>query len=229
MPTDELITIRPFEPGDEQVCKWLFVKGIEYVRWPTFKQVLKSYTALAVDTLVLLILLIWPNLLMFILPFVCLLLLALWLLIKREVYEYCQHSIDSDLANIQQFYMNTKDRRSHYWVAILNNSSRTIDGLRSGDIVGMIALEYKDNDNGELRRMSVHPQLRRLRVGMKLIGVLLDWAKAKGYKRIYLQTTIMQKPAIAMYRNAGFKYCQNGSRYDWKSNIAFFMFEKTIE
>ncbi|CAF1300935.1 unnamed protein product [Didymodactylos carnosus] len=227
--TNEPITIRPFEPDDERVCKWLFVKGMEFIPWATVTEMLKSYIALTVYILVLSILFIWPKFLIYILALFYLLLLVLWLLVKRSIDQFCQHSLDSDLADIQQFYINTKDCRSHYWVAILNNSSGTTDGLRLGDIVGMIALEYKDNDIGELRRMSIHPQLRTMSVGRKLLDALLVWAKAKGYKRIYLETTMAQKRTIALYKKAGFKYCKNRSHYDWKSNLSLLIYEKTIE
>ncbi len=57
---------------------------------------------------------------------------------------------------------------------------------------------------GELKRMYVRPQFRRLGFGRLLLDHLTDYAYAQGFGLLRLETGILQTEAIGLYERAGF-------------------------
>lgn len=76
---------------------------------------------------------------------------------------------------------------------------------REGVAVGCGALRRLDGHRGELRRMFVTQQARREGVGRALLARLEADALALGYRRLVLETGQRQKPAMALYRSAGWR------------------------
>lgn len=74
-----------------------------------------------------------------------------------------------------------------------------------GDPVGCGALRSIDALKGELRRMFVTREARRGGVARALLERLEAEAHALGYRRLVLETGVRQKPAIALYRSAGWR------------------------
>lgn len=76
---------------------------------------------------------------------------------------------------------------------------------RNGVAVGCGALRCIDALTGELRRMFVTIEARRGGVARALLERLEAEALALGYRRLLLETGAHQKPAIALYRGAGWR------------------------
>jgi putative acetyltransferase len=76
---------------------------------------------------------------------------------------------------------------------------------REGVAVGCGALRRLDNHKGELRRLFVTQHARREGVGRSLLARLEADALALGYRRLMLETGQRQKPAMALYRAAGWR------------------------
>jgi GNAT superfamily N-acetyltransferase len=57
----------------------------------------------------------------------------------------------------------------------------------------------------ELKRMYVRPDFRRLGIGRKVVEMLIDDARQIGYKRIYLDTAVVQNAAQGLYLTCGFQ------------------------
>jgi GNAT superfamily N-acetyltransferase len=74
-----------------------------------------------------------------------------------------------------------------------------------GRPVGCGALRCIDALTGELRRMFVTRDARRVGVARTLLERLEAEARALGYRRLVLETGVRQKPAIALYRSAGWR------------------------
>jgi putative acetyltransferase len=74
-----------------------------------------------------------------------------------------------------------------------------------GAIVGTGALRPVDATTGEIVRMSVAREARRQGVGRRILGALLDEARARGMTRAILETTATWEGARAFYRSAGFE------------------------
>ncbi len=76
---------------------------------------------------------------------------------------------------------------------------------RNGVAVGCGALRRLDAQRGEVRRMFVTQGARREGIGRTLLARLEAEALALGYRRLVLETSPRQKPAIALYRAAGWR------------------------
>jgi putative acetyltransferase len=76
---------------------------------------------------------------------------------------------------------------------------------RDGVAVGCGALRRIDPTTGEIRRMFVTHSARREGVARALLARLEADALALGYRRLVLETGVKQKPAMALYRAAGWR------------------------
>jgi len=73
-----------------------------------------------------------------------------------------------------------------------------------GRVIGCVALQYVDEDTGELRRMSVDANCRGQGIGRLLVEHLLKFGKNCGYKQICLWTR-RDMEATKFYEKNGFK------------------------
>ena len=98
-----------------------------------------------------------------------------------------------DLLDIPGFY---QQGNGQFWVAL--------DG---GVVVGTIALLDIGNGEGALRKMFVAPGHRGGAHGtaQRLLDTLLDWARARGMRQLYLGTTAKFLAAHRFYGKHGFR------------------------
>lgn len=73
-----------------------------------------------------------------------------------------------------------------------------------GEIVGTGALITEDEQEGRLVRMSVATAYRRQGIGQAVVAALVERAKARGFKRLVLETNQGWEDAIGLYRHCGF-------------------------
>jgi N-acetylglutamate synthase-like GNAT family acetyltransferase len=97
-----------------------------------------------------------------------------------------------DLRNIPNYYQKN---RGNFWVALHNE-----------DVVGTISLLDIGNGQSALRKMFVLQHYRGPETGTarNLLKTLLDWAKSKRLREIYLGTTPQFKAAHRFYEKNGF-------------------------
>ena len=97
-----------------------------------------------------------------------------------------------DLHDIGGFY---QVRGGNFWVAV-------------GDarVVGTIALLDIGNDQGALRKMFVHRDFRGAQAGTakRLLDTLLDWARVREIREVFLGTTAKFIAAHRFYEKNGF-------------------------
>ncbi|KAF9125735.1 hypothetical protein BGW39_007185 [Mortierella sp. 14UC] len=114
----------------------------------------------------------------------------------------------------------TKKNRSQFWVACLESHPNLVLGCISLDDIaahsesllskhlkqgGTLESFTQPSDlDAELRRLSVHPNYRRLGIAKLLIQTLQESAKKQGFKRVILSTTIHQSEALVGYIRFGF-------------------------
>ena len=78
-----------------------------------------------------------------------------------------------------------------------------LDGTVMGG-AGIAPLDGAEPDICELKKMYFLPALRGRGAGQALIEHCLDAARARGYRRCYIETTTVMHAAQALYRRNGF-------------------------
>ena len=99
---------------------------------------------------------------------------------------------DADLNDIDRSYID----RGGVFRVLVN---------QAGSVVGCGGLYPLPNGEAEIRKMYFLASARGQGFGRRLLGELLAEAKARGYRRVVLETASALKEAIALYRSAGFK------------------------
>lgn len=108
-------------------------------------------------------------------------------------------------AELTERYPNPEDR--HFGLTqeqVSGSNGVFVVATLDGEPVGCGALRRLDGATGELKRMFVAPEARRLGVGRGLLGELERHARALGLSRLVLETGVEQHEALAMYERAGF-------------------------
>ena len=103
-----------------------------------------------------------------------------------------------DEATDHLFEVFAAEPRSFYQVAVLNG--RIVGGA------GIYPTEGLPHDTCELVKMYLYPEVRGLGLGKKLINNCLDFAAAKNYHYVYLETMPELKQALKTYARFGFEY-----------------------
>ena len=80
---------------------------------------------------------------------------------------------------------------------------------RDGSLLGVGAIRRLDDTHAELKAMHTRAEARGLGVGQAMLAHLLSVARARGYRRVSLETGTMEAfgPARALYLKAGFRPC----------------------
>ena len=112
--------------------------------------------------------------------------------LEEEARRYIARSLQADLADISANYLDPP--RSHFWVALLD-----------GRVVGTVGVQEIDEEEAELRRMSVDGGTRRRGIGARLLATVEDFCREMGYSRVGLSTVVHLAAAMNMYRRYGYR------------------------
>ena len=109
---------------------------------------------------------------------------------------YVKETLESgDLSSYSALCSVFRKPKCEFWVLYDEDTS---------SVVGAVAVEHKDSDTAELRRMCVAHDHRRQGLGSILVQQCLQFAREQGYKRVFLTTPTINTGAIAMYEKNGF-------------------------
>ncbi|MFL9838723.1 GNAT family N-acetyltransferase [Flavobacterium sp. ST-75] len=89
---------------------------------------------------------------------------------------------------------------------ILDKGGYIIMALYNNEAVGTCALIKMDDEkyDFELAKMAVSPNIQGKGIGKKLMQAVVDKAKSKGAKWLYLESNTILTPAITLYEKTGF-------------------------
>jgi putative acetyltransferase len=92
-----------------------------------------------------------------------------------------------------------------------------------GNLIGCGALKELDAAHAEIKSMRTSSSYRGKGVATMLLQHMLSEAKARGYRRLSLETGSMSffEPARKLYAKFGFKYCMPFSTYKEDPNSVF--------
>jgi putative acetyltransferase len=98
---------------------------------------------------------------------------------------------------------------------LLHPSITFLTARRDGVLVAMGALRELDASHGELKSMHTVATVRRQGIATAMLTALLDVARARGYRRVSLETGSMEAfaPAVALYVAFGFEPCAPFAAY----------------
>jgi len=84
-----------------------------------------------------------------------------------------------------------------------------------GKLLGVGALAALDETHGEVKSMHTAQEVRGRGIGRALLDHLVETARARGYRRVSLETGSMAAfaPARALYAAAGFEICDPFGSY----------------
>jgi len=90
-------------------------------------------------------------------------------------------------------------------------------------LLGCGALKELIPDHGEVKSMRTPQALRRRGAGRAMLKHILEQARARGYRRLSLETGSMEAflPAITLYRSFGFEECEPFADYVLDPNSLF--------
>lgn len=99
-----------------------------------------------------------------------------------------------DIDDIETAYMRKPG--NHFWVA------ETSDGR----VVGMIGVQHHDEGAAEIRRLRVLNEMRRRRIGSRLVETALKFCNDNQYLKITLDTFVERDAAIKLFEKFRFRH-----------------------
>ena len=138
----------------------------------------------------------------------------------RNAFEvYIEHALRVEIDRIAAYY---SERDGGFWVAV-----------KGDKVLGTFGLERASDDAMELRRMYVDPSARRQGIARRMLQWAEDECRRRNASRLELSTAEIQRAALALYRNAGYRLVREEtvvglSNKTVGSGIVRYYLEKTL-
>lgn len=103
---------------------------------------------------------------------------------------------DPELDHLSDYYNSKPDRRA-YFIA-LDEKEQLIGGVGIAEFDGIA-------DCAELQKLYLNDSAKGKGYSKELMRVAEDWARAAGYKKLYLETHTNLSVALKLYEKTGFQ------------------------
>jgi N-acetylglutamate synthase-like GNAT family acetyltransferase len=124
------------------------------------------------------------------------------------------HTFDSCVAiPLAQFALR-QSPQERIWIA-----------EKEGRIVGCVAIVKISENIAQLRWLLLHPEVRGLGLGRKLVQDALHFCREAGYSTVFLWTVSMLPAAVGLYRSVGFRETENVTHEIWGSLVTEVRYE----
>jgi putative acetyltransferase len=117
---------------------------------------------------------------------------------------------DADLDDIEGTYLKT------------GGTFEVIED-EEGRLLGTVGLFRADDETCELRKMYFAPELRGRGMGLYILERTIEAARARGFKRMTLETSSVLEKAIRLYTRFGFKPYDRIKHRSIRSDMAYFL------
>ncbi|HLI88308.1 MAG TPA: GNAT family N-acetyltransferase [Ktedonobacteraceae bacterium] len=107
-----------------------------------------------------------------------------------EHFGFIDEALNPDLNDIMTSYV----RAGHSFLVAYSGPA----------LVGTGALITVDEGTGRIVRVSTHRDYRRRGIGRTIVTFLLDQARERGYRRVFVETNNNWYDAIGLYQRLGF-------------------------
>jgi ribosomal protein S18 acetylase RimI-like enzyme len=198
------VVIRPYRPSDLVRCHELLKFGYDSLYQPAVLGALKSRLALLFYTLTALTAFIFPVYQRFLFAVPVLYMFFVPFYVSKLFCGWRFFVFNGDMKNPK---LSFQHGNSNFWVAEIQAEDQE-------QVIGCIGFHAHSDGSGEMTRLTVAKRFRRLKIASKLVETVLEWAKDKGIKRIELETTCYQQPAIKLYERYGF-VIERVANEDW--------------
>ncbi|TMW64408.1 hypothetical protein Poli38472_013030 [Pythium oligandrum] len=115
---------------------------------------------------------------------------------KEFWLRYIDNGLKTDIGDIEGTYFASGGQ---FWVATTVVDQREL-------VIGTVGLEFKPDNEAELRRMFVTPEYQRSGAGRLLVNSLEEFAQQNEIVRVWLTTGLMMTRAQKFYQSLGFKH-----------------------
>ena len=102
-------------------------------------------------------------------------------------------------------FKSIKHWNQNQWENEIEKDSVTAIGLYLNNSILGVCVFHKIFDEAEIRYLSVHPAYKRKGLGKILIRYVFKECENENIKRIFLEVSLTNKPAISFYNSFGFK------------------------
>ena len=138
-------------------------------------------------------------------------------LIYKEEYNYSP-SFEAYVAeSFFKFLLNYNPQKDRLWCAEHN-----------GQIIGCIGIVGHE-EKAQLRWFLIDPLYRGIGLGKKLLTSALEFAKERGYKSIYLDTSNDLEKAMGLYKKFGFKKVSEKPNNSWREGLVEIEFAMDLD
>ncbi|MGB5100873.1 MAG: GNAT family N-acetyltransferase [Methanothrix sp.] len=100
---------------------------------------------------------------------------------------------------------------------------------KEGRIVGCVAIVKFSENAAQLRWLLLHPALRSLGLGRRLVEVALHFCREAGYSTVFLWTVSTLPAAAGLYRSVGFRETEKVTHELWGSLVTEVKYELELE